>query len=199
MTESFYAYCGLLASVWIVFGVFIAAKRYQGYNHAKQFCSELGAVGSPTEKFSPLINNYPLGVLFCLFGYYLIASATHSILLMAIGGLVIVHGLGTLVAGFFPMDADPYTKNPTTACKIHSWAGFIMLLSLYIAPILALFESSFTLYFKLFSLACFLLSVYFTVTLAKAIKKQSNPGTHQRLGYGVQLFWLSGLSILVAQ
>lgn len=199
MIESFYAYCGLLASVWIVFGIAIAASRYQGYNHATQFCSELGAVGSPTEKFSPLINNYPLGVLFCLFGYYLMGSGAHSILLMVIGGLVIIHGLGTLVAGYFPMDADPYTRKPTTACKIHSWAGFIMLLSLYLAPVLALFESSFTLYFKLFSLVCFLLSIYFTVTMAKAIKKQSNPGTHQRLGYAAQLLWLSGLSILVAQ
>ncbi|WDE06692.1 DUF998 domain-containing protein [Thalassomonas viridans] len=198
MIESFYAYSGLLASVWIVFGVLIAASRYQGYSHARQFCSELGASGSPTEKFSPLINNYPLGILFCTFGYYLAALPGQTILLAVIGGLVILHGLGTLVAGFFPMDADPYTKNPTTACKIHSWAGFIMLLSFYLAPVLVLFEPGFSLAFKLFSLICFILSVYFTVTLAKAIKRQSNPGTHQRLSYGAQLLWLSGLSIVVA-
>lgn len=48
------------------------------------------------------------------------------------GWLVIVHGISTWVAGYFPMDADPFTKHPTFSCKVHSWAGFIMLLSLVV-------------------------------------------------------------------
>ena len=49
--EHYFIYCGLIASIWIVFGIFIAAKRYPNYSHMTQFCSELGAKGSPTEKF----------------------------------------------------------------------------------------------------------------------------------------------------
>jgi hypothetical protein len=62
--ESIAIYSGLIATVWIFIGVYIAGRFYAGYNHAQQFCSELGATGSPTEKLSPLINNYPLGFCF---------------------------------------------------------------------------------------------------------------------------------------
>jgi len=66
------AYTAIIASIWIVIGVFTVAKLYPSYSHNKQFCSELGAAGSATEKLSPLINNYPLGILFCAFGWYVI-------------------------------------------------------------------------------------------------------------------------------
>ena len=64
MFEIIGIYSGLIATIWIFIGVYIASQFYAGYDHAKQFCSELGAAGSPTEKLSPLINNYPLGFFF---------------------------------------------------------------------------------------------------------------------------------------
>ena len=71
MFETVAALSGLIAMVWLIIGVYIASRFYPNYDHAKQFCSELGASGSPTEKLSPRINNYPLGLLFCLFGGYM--------------------------------------------------------------------------------------------------------------------------------
>jgi len=198
--ENYFAYSGLIAAIWIVFGILIAAKRYPNYNHMKQFCSELGAKGSPTEKFSPLINNYPLGILFCFFGWSVSQMENASILTVISGGLIISHGIGTWVAGYFPMDADAYTKTPTFSCKVHSWAGFIMLIGLLIAPVLIIFSPTTLLItesFKVFSLLCTLATIYFMYTLIKAVKSQTNPGLHQRLSYGAQLLWISGLSFIL--
>lgn len=191
---------GLLATIWLVIGVYVASKFYPGYNHAKQFCSELGATGSPTEKLSPLVNNYPLGVLFCLFGWYVTQLSNVSLLVNLSGWLIIIHGVGTWIAGYFPMDADPLTKNPTLHCKIHSWAGFIMLLSLVVAPILIVFSPTTTmipLYFRLCSVLLTLAAVYYLFAMAKAVKHQGDPGLHQRISYGFQLLWLSMFSLVL--
>ncbi|MFT6789341.1 MAG: hypothetical protein ACJAVX_002714 [Pseudoalteromonas rhizosphaerae] len=154
MLEIISLYSALSASIWIVAGVYIAGRCYPNYSHAKQFCSELGAAGSPTEKLSPLINNYPLGLLFCLFGWYVVQLENTAILIMLVGWLVMIHGVGTWIAGYFLMDADPNTKNPTLSCQIHSWAGLVMLLSLLIAPIFVAVSSYTSISFRLFSILC---------------------------------------------
>jgi hypothetical protein len=198
--ESIAIYSGLIATIWIIFGVYITGRFYSGYSHSKQFCSELGAKGSPTEKLSPLINNYPLGFLFCFFGWYLTQLSNVSILVNITGWLVIVHGVGTWVAGYFPMDADPLTKNPTFNCKVHSWAGFIMLLSLVVAPILITLSpttETISLYFRIFSIFSVVAAIYYLFAMAKAFKTQRNPGIHQRISYGFQLIWLSIFSLVL--
>ena len=200
MFETIAVYSGLIATLWIFIGVYVASRFYEGYSHSKQFCSELGATGSPTEKLSPLINNYPLGFLFCFFGWYLAQLANVFILVNIVGWLVIVHGIGTWVAGYFPMDADPFTKHPTFSCKVHSWAGFIMLLSLVVAPILIAISPTtevISLYFRVFSIVSVIATVYYLFAMAKAIKLQSNPGSYQRISYGIQLSWLSVFSIVL--
>ena len=198
--ESIAIYSGLIATIWIVIGVYIASRFYNGYSHSKQFCSELGAKGSPTEKLSPLINNYPLGFLFCFFGWYLTQLSDVSILVNIAGWLVIIHGVGTWVAGYFPMDADPFTQSPTFNCKVHSWAGFIMLLSLVVAPILVAISPTtevIPLYFRIFSVVSVMAAICYLVAMAKAVKSQTNPGTHQRISYGFQLLWLSIFSLVL--
>ena len=200
MFETIAIYSGLIATLWIFIGVYVASRFYEGYSHCKQFCSELGATGSPTEKLSPLINNYPLGFLFCFFGWYLAQLANVFILVNIVGWLVIVHGIGTWVAGYFPMDAAPFTKHPTFSCKVHSWAGFIMLLSLVLAPILIAISPTTEitpLYFRVFSIVSVIATVYYLFAMAKAVKLQSNPGTYQRISYGIQLSWLSVFSIVL--
>ncbi|WP_440875963.1 DUF998 domain-containing protein [Thalassotalea sp. PLHSN55] len=201
MFEGLAVYTGLLASIWIVVGVYIASIFYTGYSHSKQFCSELGAKGSPTEKLSPVINNYPLGFLFCCFGWYVAQLTNTSMLVNLSGYFIIIHGIGTWVAGYFPMDLDPYTKKPTFDCKVHSWAGFIMLLSLIVAPTLIVFTSAsatIPLHFRLFSFICIVAAIYYLYAMAKAVKQQSNPGIHQRVSYGFQLAWLSSFTLVLA-
>lgn len=182
-----------LILIWIIIGVYYVGKRYPNYNHKLQFCSELGAQGSPTQTLSPRINNYPLGALFLLLAYNVQLTALPSIAMTIVTLMIMVHGIGTLVAGWFPMDKDPLTKQPTRACKIHSLAGFFMLLALFIAPIAALFDGNLTFGFKVFSLLTFLLMLYLHYGFVKSFKAQGNVGTMQRLAYGSQLIWLCGL------
>lgn len=191
---SFISYTGIIASIWIVAGVIIASLFYPNYSHSRQFCSELGAAGSPTQKLSPLINNYPLGLLFILFGYYLISTYAESTATVAIGIMVVIHGLSTWVCGFFPMDADPYTTTPTIPCQIHSWSGMVMLISFIVAPAIAVFSDTNPITnptaIRVFSLICLLGCFYFTYRLSVSFKERTNPGTHQRLSYGFQILWL---------
>ena len=200
MLEQVMSLMGLIASIWLVLGVFYAAKLYPNYNHSEQFCSELGAVGSPTQRFSPLINNYPLGVLFCLFGAY-VFNLEPNIWLQLTGVCIVVHGLGTWVAGFFPMDADPYTKAPSRDCNIHSWAGLFMLLSLLLAPIFMLIAplsaiNSFA--FKAFSIMSLIATIYTLILMKKAYVQKQKVGLYQRISYGTQLAWLSVFSLIIS-
>ena len=121
--NNIFAYTGIVASIWIVLGIYIASRFYPNYSHSKQFCSELGAFGSPTQKLSPAINNYPLGALFVLFGCYLFISYQSHVPTVVIGAMVIIHGVCTWICGYFPMDADAYTKSPSRSCKIPTRSG----------------------------------------------------------------------------
>jgi hypothetical membrane protein len=190
-------YAGLIASVWLVAGIYLAARFYPGYSHSRQFCSELGASGSPTQRLSPAINNYPLGLLFCLYGWYLIQLPEAPDSTLWIGIMVVLHGLGTWVCGWFPMDQDPYTEQPTTACNIHSYSGLVMLISLIIAPAIAMFESSYAPALRVLSGLSIGLCIFFSYRLALAFKQRSNPGLHQRLSYGSQIAWLLVFSLFM--
>lgn len=183
-------YAGIIASIWIVLGIVVASLFYPGYSHSRQFCSELGAFGSPTQKLSPVINNYPLGLLFILFGYYLITSCSLHMPTIVIGIMVITHGLCTWICGFFPMDADPYTTEPSMSCNIHSWSGMIMLVSFIVAPIIVVFSSMYPFAVRAFSLLCIIGCFYFSYRLSVAFKARTIPGTYQRLSYGFQILWL---------
>jgi hypothetical membrane protein len=200
MFESLSALSGLFASIWISIGVFVVAKFYPNYDHKNQFCSELGASGSPTEKLSPIINNYPLSFIFGLFGWHLTQLNDANIALIFTGVLVILHGMGTWVAGYFPMDKDPYTKSPSLSCKIHSWAGFIMLLALLIAPIVVAFSPDSTYIpfeFRVFSIIVVSLAIFYLVKMAQGVKEHRLTGYYQRLSYWVKLLWLSVFSLLL--
>lgn len=195
--ESLIQYSAIAASIWIVAGIFIASLYYPNYSHSKQFCSELGAVGSPTQRLSPLINNYPLGVLFILFGYYLCNAYQEHIPTILIGSMIIIHGLGTWVCGAFPMDSDPFTTHPSTSGKIHLWAGIVMLLSLIIAPAIVVFSSLYSPVIRFFSLFCIIGCAYFSYRLSLALEAKTIPGTYQRLSYGFQILWLFAYSLFV--
>ena len=52
--------CGLLIPFWLLIGVWFTAQAYPGYDHLQQAMSQLGAQGSPTQHWSPLVNNFPL-------------------------------------------------------------------------------------------------------------------------------------------
>nr|WP_290129219.1 DUF998 domain-containing protein [Pseudomonas juntendi] len=68
--------CGLLIPLWLLAGVWLTALAYPGYDHFQQAMSQLSAVGSPVQRWSPWVNNYPLAVLFILSGLLMFFSLT---------------------------------------------------------------------------------------------------------------------------
>lgn len=202
LLESIALLSGLIATIWITVCVYVVAKFYPNYDHSNQFCSELGAAGSPTEKISPVINNYPLGFIFCLFGWAVTQLDDSNVAITIAGVLIIVHGIGTWVAGYFPMDKDTYTKSPTLNCQIHSWAGFIMLLALLVAPIFIAFSPGsiyIPFWFRVTSLALVLVSIFYLFKMSKGFKQQRLTGYYQRISYWVKLIWLSIFSLILVQ
>lgn len=181
-------FLGVLPLLWIICGVYWVARQYPGYSHKRQFLSELGAVGSPTQWLSPRINNFPLGLMFIVFGVSLLGS---RLSLNLIGVCIVLHGLATWMAGRFAMDADPYTKSPSMRGKLHGLAGLVMMLTLLLAPLIGCVSSSFPFVFRCLSAACLCLAFIFAAALAKAYKARGNCGLFQRLSYASQLVWLA--------
>ncbi|MGH1470370.1 MAG: DUF998 domain-containing protein [Cellvibrionaceae bacterium] len=135
--------------------------------------------------------------MFIVFGVYVLSVSEKIIPNSMVGMMIILHGLGTWVAGYFPMDKDPYTNSPSFRCKIHFWAGLAMLLSLLIAPALICTSSIYPTWFRIFSVVCILGNIIFTLILLKAYKAKSKIGFHQRLSYGFQILWILVFSFVV--
>ncbi len=190
---SFLPVTGILVAIWLPIGVAIAARRYPGYCHRQQFLSELGASGSPTEHFSPIINNYPLALLFTGFAGALIQAPEF----LAIGICVFTHGMATALAGLFPMDPISNPGPTSAAHRVHIAAGAVMFLSLFIAQLLGLWQSQWGWVFQSFSLLSAVLSVHFSARIYSALKANKNAGLFQRLGYGTQMVWLATLAYLL--
>jgi len=86
------------------------------------------------------------------------------------------------------------------SCKIHSWAGVIMLLSLLLAPVIVAFSPVSTYIpfeFRVFSIIVVLLAIFYLVKMAKGLKNRKLTGLYQRLSYWVKLIWISVLSLLL--
>lgn len=78
MLKKFSLYSGMIIPFWLFLGVLVAGALNPGYSHIHQAMSELGAEGSATQFISPLINNFPLGILFIAFGFYLVIAVIHK-------------------------------------------------------------------------------------------------------------------------
>jgi hypothetical membrane protein len=192
------AFAGVLAPIWIVVGVFIAALFYPGYSHVNQALSELGAVGSPTQHLSPAINNFPLSVQFIAFGIAVCLAFRTSAAAVASGVLIAAHGIGTFVAGYFSCDPGCAMDSPSTSQIVHVSAGFIMFLSLTIANFIWAKIGNRVLnlrWFNQFSLACAVLSLVLIVLLVKVGESKIGYGLYQRLNYGFSLIWLFVLGV----
>lgn len=186
---------GIVSVAYLVLGVFVTSKFYPGYSHSKQFMSELGASGSPTQQLSPIINNYPLALMFCAFGWSILLKSEEDFTEQLVGASIIIHGLATAFAGLFPMDRDPYTPKASLRGQIHGLAGMFVMISLIVAPCSVLFSGSYSIVFKVFSIVCVLLTLLFLALMIKAYKEHKLSGLFQRLCYGSQLVWLAGLSV----
>ncbi|MDR3413005.1 MAG: DUF998 domain-containing protein, partial [Formivibrio sp.] len=124
---------GLITPIWLLIGLIIASSYYPGYSHINQAMSVLGAVDAPTHLLSPLINNYPLGVLFIAFGIGVCLSFKHAVWPCLTGVFIIVHGLASIGTGLFSCNVGCIPDPQATSQHIHNVLGLVMVLSLLAA------------------------------------------------------------------
>lgn len=108
----------------LVVSVLWGGAVYPGYDHLRQFMSELGATGSVTGEAVNRWGFVPNGLLiaaFCLLAAWLLrrnALAVTGCLLLAL------NGLGMAGAGIYPCDFECSRSNPTVSAQLHDlWGG----------------------------------------------------------------------------
>jgi len=183
---------------WLVLGVYYAGSLTPGFDHVSQLMSELGARGSRTENISPLINNYPIGVLFVVFGlgvYLKSQSEKHKVLAST---LFIVHGLGSIFAGAFSCDMGCPLVGGSLDQNIHTLSGLVMFSSLSAACLMwcsPIFNLTGNGVFSRFSLVCLVLASVFLLITTVTLFLGEYAGLFERLSYGVLCAWLLVLAI----
>ncbi|WP_060512934.1 DUF998 domain-containing protein [Pseudomonas sp. NBRC 111124] len=190
--------CGLLIPFWLMIGVWLTAQAYPGYDHLQQAMSQLGAQGSPTQRWSPLANNFPLALLFALFAWGLARHWRSSKLALLSAALVLLHGLGSLGTGLFPCDQGCAPAEPSSSHQLHNLCGLVMFLSLTLASALWAWLGKRLAGSKAlgwFSLTCLIAAVVTVVLMAQAAKSGQLFGLYQRLNYGVSVVWIAGLAL----
>lgn len=187
---------GMIAAIWMLAGIIIVSHMLPSYSHTTNTLSELGARGKPTERIHPFINNYPIGILYILFGVYLFVFPKSFLPAHLVGILITLHGFSHILAGAFPCDADLNVArfSPSPSHKIHTLAGLVMQLTLLVATFFLFFSSSSTpSWLRWFSLACAATSVLF---FSLIFTKNAPLGLYQRLSFSPLALWVAILSWL---
>lgn len=193
---------GLITPIWLVIGVAIAGSLYPGYSHLNQALSELGALGASTHELSPLINNFPLGVLFVLFGVAVFATFKGSKLARLSGMLIALHGVASLGTGYFSCDVGCGLEHPSDSQKLHNLWGMVMFLTLLIAGALWVYLANRVLdlkWFAWFSLACTLVALLVLPLMGQAVAAGEGFGLFQRINYGASILWVGVFAWVLSQ
>ncbi|MCE7764142.1 DUF998 domain-containing protein [Pseudomonas putida] len=188
---------GLLIPLWLLAGVWLTAQAYPGYDHLQQAMSQLGAVGAPTNSWSPLVNNFPLAALFALFAWGLARRWHGSKLAMLSAALVLLHAVGSLGTGWFACDQGCAPAQPSTSQQLHNLSGLLMFLSLTLASALWAWlgnRIAGSRALALFSLACVVLAIATVALMGQAAQNGQLFGLYQRLNYGVSVLWVASLA-----
>jgi len=189
--------CGLLIPFWLALGVSLTAMAYPGYDHLQLAMSQLGAVGAPTHGLSPLVNNFPLALLFALFAWGIARRWRGSRLAMVSAVLLLLHAVGSLGTGWFACDQGCAPDQPSTSQQLHDLSGLLMFLSLTLASGLwvwlgARVADSRAL--AVTSLVCTLGAIITVGFMGQAMQSGELFGLYQRLNYGVGVAWVAAIA-----
>lgn len=188
---------GLLIPFWLALGVSLTAMAYPGYDHLQLAMSQLGAVGAPTHGLSPLVNNFPLALLFALFAWGIARRWRGSRLAMVSAVLLLLHAVGSLGTGWFACDQGCAPDQPSTSQQLHNLSGLLMFLSLTLASGLwvwlgARVADSRAL--AVTSLVCTLGAIITIGFMGQAMQSGELFGLYQRLNYGVGVVWVAAIA-----
>lgn len=96
---------------------------YPGYDHARQFMSELGATGAVTGSRVNVWGYVPNGVLVTAFSLLAAWILRHSALAVVACLLLAGNGVGMTGAGVYPCDFECSRSDPSAAALLHDLFG----------------------------------------------------------------------------
>ena len=174
---------------------------YPNYSHVSQAMSELHAVGSPIETIAPFLNHYPLSILFVGFGWF-VTSCFSTWAGKVSGYLIILHGLATVSAGYFPCDPGCGPEGSSVSHILHGLSGLVVLLTFLVVPAIWAFAAKNDLaaeWFGRFSWIVVLGQIAVLIPTVKAMSTGDYFGLYQRVAYSIPLVWLAVFSIVLTK
>lgn len=191
---------GLVIPFWMALGLLIVGSLYPGYSHFEQSMSILGAVDAPTHSLYPLFNNFPLGVLFILFGVGVYKTFPQSALGRLSSVLIMLHGLASFVTGDFSCDAGCSMDSPSTAQAVHHFGELVLPWSLVLAGAVWVWLGLRLEGFRglaFFSMVLTLLALITIPMMAISAKNGIGFGLYQRVNYFTSAIWVAVFAVIL--
>ena len=128
------AVCGVVAPVVYTAATIAASLKYPGYDHLKNFISELGATGAPGAGIMNFAGFLPYGVLMVAF-----ALAVHRGIRADVGGwlgpsILGVYGLAYVGVALAPCDPGCQAATPSLHHRMHLLLGDLIFLTAVLGP-----------------------------------------------------------------
>jgi hypothetical membrane protein len=128
------AVCGILAPFVYITAVIAASVKSPGFDHLKNFISELGATGAPGADLMNFVGFLPYGVLILAF-----ALALHQGIRPDIGGwlgpgVLGLYGLAYVALAVSPCDPGCQAATPSLHHRMHFLLGDLIFLAAVLAP-----------------------------------------------------------------
>lgn len=118
------AFAAIVAGVGVLFAAVVwGGVVYPGYDHARQFMSELGATGAVTGSRVSRWGFVPNGVLVAVFSLLAAWILRRNALAVVACLLLAGNGIGMAGAGVYPCDFECSRSDPSAAALLHDLFG----------------------------------------------------------------------------
>lgn len=188
--------CGLLGPLLWAAAIILAGELRPGFDHVRQYISELGERGSSTELFMRFGGFVGSGIL--IVGY---AAAFHTMLArisgrpwltLLVAALVAVDGMGRIGAGLFP--CEPGCAAPEALSqRLHGLSATIAFLAIAAAALLSalLFRGDSRLQpLSAYAFASGCAGLIFLALMSASEARHVHTGLYERLASGVLTLWM---------
>lgn len=155
----------------------------QDYDYQSQMISELGATGTKLATEFNYSGFLPNGILIMLLGFGLIRPYQQSSLSLVVPILIIIHGLGMILATWISCDISCNPKNPSHQQVAHNIIAAIKFSALHLAILISTIQffklDDKKTAFALFSL--FMISGLFMALFVSSLESRYLTGLYQRM------------------
>lgn len=185
---------GLVGPIFYFFLLTILGYLWNGYNPMLQSMSEIGSVGSPYKDLMNYLGFSSLGILITLFSIGLLREFGKGILKYMVFFMILIAGIFMFMVGFFPCDVG--CIDITQTGKIHSITSTVPAIALPLAAML-LASVLTNKWGKKWGYFSFWLGILSMLSGPIMFIPTASPylGLIQRVGMGLSLLWIFGISL----